>query len=333
MAYHALYIEKPKEVVIKQVSERPLAPDEVLIKVMASGICGTDIQIYRGEYLGSYPIVPGHEFSGIVEGVGDAVSRFTVGEHVAIEPNISCDNCAACLENRQNFCENWNGVGVTLPGGMAEYAIVPEKAVFSIEGLSFEAGSFVEPLSCVLHGIKRTHIRQADRILILGAGPIGILLLQTALLQGASHITQVDLNEKRLELAQHYGATIVHQGVGQLKDDYYDVVIEATGTAGLMDRTLRYVRKGGTILLFGVPNRDAKLTLDAFPIFEKGVTFLSSYTSVRNSIQAVRLLQSKRINVDSLVSHVLPLKEFERGVSLLETGSEGVLKVLINPWL
>lgn len=332
MEYNALFIEKPGHIKIKQIAQRPLAAHEVRIKVMASGICGTDIHIYRGEYLGGYPIVPGHEFAGIVEEIGSEVSRFEVGDHVAVEPNISCDNCPACLENRQNFCEHWNGIGVTLPGGMAQYAIAPEKAVFSIQGLSFQVGSFVEPLSCVLHGIERTHIRTSDRILILGAGPIGILLLQAALLQGASHITQIDLNEKRLELARHHGATVVHKGLENLKRDHYDVVIDATGSTALMEKTLTFVRKGGTILLFGVPKRGALLSLDAFTIFEKGVIMLSSYTSVRNSIQAVRLLQSKRIDVERLVSHVLPLGEFERGVALLETGSEGVLKVLINPW-
>ncbi|MCK9547080.1 MAG: alcohol dehydrogenase catalytic domain-containing protein [Sphaerochaeta sp.] len=332
MEYNALFIEKPGQAKIKQISQTPLSAHEVRIKVMASGICGTDIHIYRGEYLGGYPIVPGHEFAGIVEEIGSAVTRFSVGDHVAIEPNISCDNCDPCLGNRQNFCDNWNGIGVTLPGGMAQYATAPEKAVFSIEGLSFQAGSFVEPLSCVLHGIERTHIRCSDRILILGAGPIGILLLQAALLQGASHITQIDLNEKRLELARHHGAAAIHRSLEPLQPDHYDVVIDATGSTQLMEQTLRFVRKGGTILLFGVPKRDAVLSLDAFTIFEKGVTMLSSYTSVRNSIQAVRLLQSKRIDVERLVSHVLPLGEFERGVALLETGSEGVLKVLINPW-
>jgi D-arabinitol dehydrogenase (NADP+) len=304
----------------------------VKIKVMASGICGTDIHIYRGEYMGSYPIVPGHEFSGIIEEIGSKVTRFAVGDHVAVEPNISCDNCPACLNNRQNFCERWEGVGVTRSGGMAQYTVVPERAVFLTQGLSFQAASFVEPLSCVLHAIERTKIRLSDHVLIIGAGPVGILLLQAVLLQGASKIVQVDHNEKRLELARSYGATEVRRSLDEIEEQCWDVVIDATGVSAVMEQTLRYARKGGTVLLFGVPKHDDRVTFEAFPIFEKGLTILSSYTSVRNSIQAVRLLQSGRIDVTRLVSHVLPLEEFENGIGLLETGREGVLKVVINPW-
>ena len=167
-------------------------------QVMAAGICGTDIHIYRGEYLGTYPITPGHEFSGIVDAVGSGVSRFKEGDHVAVEPNISCNNCDACLNNRQNFCEQWQAVGVTRAGGMAQYVVAPENAAFLIGDLSFEEGSFVEPLSCVLHGIERARIRMGDRILILGSGPIGNLLLQSALLQGVTSITVVERNQAGL---------------------------------------------------------------------------------------------------------------------------------------
>ncbi|MFA7128521.1 MAG: alcohol dehydrogenase catalytic domain-containing protein, partial [Sphaerochaeta sp.] len=149
-----MMIEKAGLISAKEVPIPVLDDFEVLIKVMSSGICGTDVHIFHGEYLGSYPIVPGHEFSGIVEKVGKQVKRIKVGDHVAVEPNIACDNCDNCLENRQNFCVNWQGVGVSKPGGMAEYVKAPEKAVFSIGDLSFDEGAFCEPLSCVLHGVE-----------------------------------------------------------------------------------------------------------------------------------------------------------------------------------
>ncbi|MDR2404566.1 MAG: zinc-dependent alcohol dehydrogenase family protein [Spirochaetaceae bacterium] len=331
MEMKALVIEKPGTALVKTLPVPPVGSNDVRIKVMASGICGTDVHIYRGDYLGGYPVIPGHEFSGIVDEAGDKVTRFKAGDHVAVEPNISCDNCPACLSNRQNFCEHWKAVGVTMQGGMAEYVVAPEKGVFSIGSLPFLPGSFVEPLSCVLHGVERARIRLADRVAILGAGPIGILLSKVIQLRGSSDITQVDKNQSRLELARISGARKVSSSLDELDVEGYDVVVEAAGSAFLMERSLQYVRKGGTVLWFGVPKRGAEVKLPAFTIFEKGLTILSSYTSVRNSIQAVRLLESGRIDVSALISHRLPLEDFSKGVETIEQGAEGVLKVVILP--
>ncbi|MFP3089617.1 zinc-dependent alcohol dehydrogenase family protein [Treponema sp. TIM-1] len=329
MDMKAVVIEKPGLAHVKTVPVPTVGDGEVKIQVMASGICGTDVHIYRGEYLGSYPVIPGHEFSGVVVETGKGVTRFKAGDRVAIEPNISCDNCHACLNNRQNFCEHWEAVGVTRPGGMAEYAVAPEKAVFSIGSLPFISGAFVEPLSCVLHGVQRARIHMGDRVAILGAGPIGILLSKVIQLQGSNDITQVDKNQARLELARESGARYTSASLEDLEVDGYDVVVEAAGSTFLMEQSLRYVRKGGTLLWFGVPKRDATLSLPAFSLFEKGLFILSSYTSVRNSIQAVRLLESGRIDVSKLVSHRLPLEEFVKGIETIEQGTEGVLKVVI----
>ena len=327
----ALVIEKPGNARIRTVRVAPLGERDVRIKVKASGICGTDVHIFRGDYLGGYPVIPGHEFSGVIEEVGGKVTRFKAGDRVAVEPNISCDNCHACLSNRQNFCDQWNAIGVTLPGGMAEFVVVPEKAVFGIGILPFLVGAFVEPLSCVLHGVERAGIRMGDRVLIMGAGPIGILLLKAIQLKGASEITQLDLNLNRLELAEKSGAAKVCTSLEQLPRDSFDVVVDASGAVSLMERAPEFARKGGTVLWFGVPNRDAKLQLPAFTIFEKGLFLLSSYTSVRNSIQALELLENGKIDVAPLVSHQLPLEDFVRGVEIIEKGTEGVLKVLILP--
>ncbi len=327
----SVFIEKPGSIALKDVPKPAVRPGEVLIEVKASGICGTDIHIFRGEYLGSYPVVPGHEFSGIVREVGAGVTRVALGDRVAVEPNIACDNCPACLSNRQNFCANWNGVGVTLPGGMAQLAVAPERAVFGIGSLPFESGAFMEPLSCVLHGVQRTGFTLADRVLIIGAGPIGILLLKAILLEGASHITSVDKVASRRALAEASGAAATAGSLEGLPADGFDVVVDATGVPALMERTISFVRPGGQVLLFGVPPGASRISLDAFAVFRKGLTILSSYTSVRNSIQAVRLLETRKIDVSALVSHQLPLSDLGRGISLIEAGTEGVLKVMIRP--
>lgn len=307
------------------------APDEVLIRVMASGICGTDIHIYRGEYLGEYPVIPGHEFAGVVLAAGVQVRRFKPGDRVAVEPNIACDNCVNCLNNRQNFCLNWQAVGVTRPGGMAQQVTAPEKAVFDIGDLPFEAGAFMEPLSCVLHGIQRLEAGMASKIAILGAGPIGSLLLQAIRLQGAAQVTVVDKNTARADYAGQLGADTIRYDLDDLAADGFDIVIEATGALPVIRRSLEFVRPGGKVLWFGVPPSGAKTEIEPFTIFRKGLTVLSSFTSVRNSYQALGLLKSGRITLEGLVSHRLPLEEFEHGIHILENGLENVRKVHIQP--
>jgi threonine dehydrogenase-like Zn-dependent dehydrogenase len=203
--------------------------------------------------------------------------------------------------------------------------------VFSIGDLPFESGAFVEPLSCVLHGVERAKVRLADRVALLGAGPIGILLLQSARLRGAARVTVVEKNPARAALAQACGAQQCFGHVDELEKARYDVVIDATGVVPLMERAIDLARPGGTVLLFGVPPAGQRMEIEAFQIFRKGLTVLSSFTSVRNSYQAVALLQSGQVDVSGLISHQLPLDEFERGVELIEGGLEGVKKVLILP--
>jgi 2-desacetyl-2-hydroxyethyl bacteriochlorophyllide A dehydrogenase len=302
-----------------------------MIQVMASGICGTDLHIYRGEYMGKYPVIPGHEFSGVVAAVGSGVTRFKVGDRVAVEPNIACDNCVNCLNNRQNFCLNWQAIGVTLPGGMEEYVIVPERTAFSIGSLPFEIGAFMEPLSCVVHGIERAHLGLADHVAIFGAGPIGDLMIQMARIQGAAQITVLEINPGRADLALQLGADHVVSSFDKLQADTYDIVIDATGAIPVMNRTIDYVRKGGTVLLFGVPPSGRNMKIEGFKIFQKGLTLLSSFTSVRNSFQAVDLLQSGQVRVDTLISHRLPLQEMPHALELIESRDPAVKKVIVQP--
>jgi len=324
-------IIQPNQIHLEDVPVPGPGPGEATVQVMASGICGTDIHIYRGEYLGKYPVIPGHEFSGVVTAVGPQVTRFRVGDRVAIEPNIACNNCVNCLNNRQNFCLNWQAVGVTRPGGMAQYVTVPENAMFDIGDLPFEKAAFMEPLSCVLHGIDRTGIRLADRVAIWGAGPIGILLLQAVRLQGAAQVIAVDSNPSRAAFARQMGADAGLESVDALERDTFDVVIDATGAIPMMAKTLDYARHGGTVLLFGVPPAGKPMEIEPFKIFRKGLKVLSSYTSVRNSFQAVELLRTGKIDVGPLLSHQLALEEFPRGLDLIESRAEGVRKVMIRP--
>jgi len=327
----SISIQRPNEISVLERDVPEPGPGELMIQVQASGICGTDLHIFRGEYMGKYPVIPGHEFSGVVAAVGSQITRFRVRDRVAVEPNIACDNCVNCLNNRQNFCLNWQAIGVTLPGGMEEYVIVPERAAFPIGELPFEIGAFMEPLSCVVHGIERAQIGLADHVAIFGAGPIGNLMLQMARLQGAAHLTVLEINPGRAEVARQLGADVVANSFNELQPDVYDIVIDATGAIPVMNRTIDFVRKGGTVLLFGVPPSGRNIEMEGFKIFQKGLTVLSSFTSVRNSFQAVDLLQSGQIRVDSLISHRLPLEEMPQALALIESRDPAVKKVIVQP--
>ena len=327
----SIRIPQPNQVELIEREIPVPGPGEVLLRVAASGICGTDIHILRGEYMGGYPVIPGHEFAGEVTALGAGVTRVRLGERAAIEPNIACERCEECLNNRENFCRNWQAVGVSLPGGMSEYVIAPEQQVFGIGDLAYEQAAFVEPLSCVLHGLEHLAPRSGERILLAGVGPIGMLLLRGLRLQGAARVDVAERNPARLAFAAAEKAGLAFPDLDEAKADAYDVVVDATGVPAVMARLLDYARPGGQVLWFGVPPSGAALTLEPFKVFRKGLAIYGSFTSRRNSYQAVELLRSGRLAVGDLVSHRLPLAEFERGCRLIEDGADEVRKVMIIP--
>lgn len=301
------------------------------IQVSASGICGTDLHIFEGEYLGAYPIIPGHEFSGTITAVGPEVKNLKIGDRVAVEPNLSCGVCSACLENRQHFCENWQAVGVTLPGGMASHVSAPEQAVFKIGKLNFRSGAFMEPLSCVVHGVELVGPELADRIALIGAGPIGMLLFRVLRSAGVAFIDVIDKNKSRAEFAEKSGADTVFNELSAVKKGAYDIVVDATGAIPVLEQSIDLARPGGKLLFFGVPPKDKQMRIEPFKLFNNELTIISSFTSLRNSRQAIDLMRSGQVKVDDLVSHVLPLGELKRGIQLLLEPTEPVMKVMIDP--
>ena len=334
----AVVIEKPRTVQVKEVLKPSPKEGEVIIRVSACGVCGTDVHIYKGEYLGDYPVVPGHEFAGEVIQVGSAVTEFSIGDRVAVEPNLSCGHCRFCRLNEQNFCESWKAIGVGLPGAMAEYVAAPASAVFDIGNLSFETAALMEPLSCVLHGMKKVAVRHDESVLVIGAGPIGLLIAQVARDAGAARIVMVDRVASRLELAQQLVADEsinTSEGFEAVQQSFpggADVVIDATGVPAVIEKTVELVRLGGRILWFGVAANDAVARIKPFDVFRKGLSIYASYTSLRNSREALQLLGSGTVKVNRLISHRLTLEDFERAVKLLED-PEDAMKILLLPLL
>ena len=332
----ALVIERPGRARVVETSIPSAGEGEVVVRVRACGVCGTDVHIYKGEYLGDYPVVPGHECAGDVVEVGPGVSGFKCDDRVAVEPNLSCGRCRFCRLNEQNFCENWRAIGVTLPGAMAEYTAVPATAAFDIGDLPYESAAFMEPLSCVLHGMGKLDVRYGESVLVIGAGPIGIMLAQVARDCGAARVVVADRVASRLALARELGADdAVDTGGGFGSIDKAlpggaDAVIDATGVSSVIERTVGLARHGGRILLFGVAPHDAVARVKPFEVFRKGLSVFSSYTSLRNSVQALDLIRSGRVDVGRLVSHRLPLDGFEKAVGLL-ADPEGAMKIQLAP--
>ena len=303
----------------------------ITIRVNASGICGTDLHIFLGEYLGDYPIIPGHEFSGDVVAIGDKVDKFQIGDRVAIEPNLSCGICDACLHNRQHFCEDWQAIGVTMSGGMATHVMVPQQAAFTIGDLSFEEAAFMEPLSCVIHGVGLIGSALGTHILLIGAGPIGMLLLRTLKNIGTVELDIVEKNKSRRNFAAAERTGQVFSDFSQVKKEHYDIVVDATGVISVLEQCISYARPAGKILFVGVPPKGKVMTIEPFRLFNKELTIMSSYTSLRNSKQAIDLISVGRIVVKDLISHRLPLNELEDGLRLVLDGKEPSIKVMILP--
>jgi len=346
----SVVIDKPGSVTVRDFPEPIPGRGEVVVDVRACGFCGTDLHIFRGEYLGEYPVRPGHESAGVVSAVGTGVGDLKVGDRVAIEPNIHCGTCAMCTSGRGNFCENWTAIGVTLPGCMAEKVVAPAGQVFKIGELSFEAGAFMEPLSCVLHGMKKIEPVTGADVLIMGAGPIGLLILQVAKLRGARSVTLTDLRASRLELAKGLGADetapagkcgtaapgcadesdVTAEGGRATSRTAFDVVIDASGSVEAIRRTVDLARPGGKVLWFGVAPRGKSFPIEPFEVFRKGLTICSSYTSLGNSLEAIELLSSGDLRVEPLISHRLGLEAFERAARLIESDPD-VLKVMLIP--
>lgn len=313
--------------IVERATPTPVA-DEVLIKVKASGICGTDVHIYIGEFLAEYPVVPGHEFSGEVVSVGADCSRISPGMRVAVEPNIPCNNCNLCLTGKHHFCTNMVVPGVNRPGGMSEYVLVKEIGVFDIGDLDFKIGAFVEPLSCVLHGVQRLAPKLGDNVLIMGAGPIGRLFGRALSVQGVRKIDFLERNPHRIEAAsqEKYGNCLSNfEDIGE----FYDVIVDATGVMPLVEKAIDFLVPQGKLLVFGVPGKGAKFSFPAFALLKNEIQIIGSFTSLKDTIPAIDLLKSGVIEVEDLISHSCLLEELESGIKAIHEGKEDRMKTMV----
>jgi D-arabinitol dehydrogenase (NADP+) len=310
---------------VVNVADPVPGPGEVLMEVAAAGVCGTDIHIYRGEYEATYPIIPGHEFSGTVAAVGEGVVNFHPGDRVTADPNIACGRCVACQRNEPNQCLAPQAVGVTRQGAFARYVAVPEGNVFAIGKMPFDQAAFIEPLACVVWGLRRVQIEPGDAALIFGAGPMGCLLAQAVRHAGAARVVVTDVAEWRLRRVAELGATEVVSAddrqearLRALAPLGYDVVVDATGVPSVVESTFRYARPRGMVWLFGVCPRVATASFSPYQVFRKDLTIYGSFALCRTFPQSIALIESGAVKVRPLISHSLPLARFAEGLDLAQ---------------
>lgn len=309
----------PKQLEIQDIAIPEIGPRDVLIKVAYCGICGTDVHIFSGDGGAadvSPPLVIGHEFSGVVEAVGEKVTRVKVGDEVSVNPNDMCGACYFCQNGQEHFCTNFTGIGTTVNGGFAQYCVANEKQAYKTDGIDLLSAAMVEPLSCCLHGIDLCNIRPGSEVLVIGAGPIGLIMLQLAKLCGAGKVIMSAHSEEKRQAAFALGADLVidpkTQNVSEvLKKEVknLDVVIECAGSPKAIEDSIKWAGKGATVMLFGLTGPDAEIAIKPDFIFKKELKITSSFINPYTYERSIKLLRAKKVDVTSMIKHIIPIED------------------------
>lgn len=309
----ALVIEKPNHAVIKDVPYPEPGPGEMTVKVERVGICGTDFHIFAGTYLSPYPLIPGHEFSGVVDKVGEGVTAFKPGDRVTADPSLLCGECEYCLSHRGNHCVKWGAIGDTTNGAMAEYVKIPAKnAVVIPDSMSFAEAAFVEPVACVVHGMNRLDLKMGDRVILFGAGAMGLQLVQAIAKAGASELVVVDVSPGKLQLALELGATRAVLSSELKRDDFprgFDAVVDVTGIPSVIESAIDYLGPTGKFLQFGVAPQNAEIRISPFKLYHKDWTLIGSMAINHTFLPAFHWVKEGRIKLEPLISKVITLEE------------------------
>jgi len=335
----------PGQLEVTNYHDPEISDGDILVKVQVASVCGTDLRIISGKKTRGvrYPSVIGHEFSGIVASVGKEVKNFKPGNRVAIAPIIPCRNCFYCRTGFENVCVNRKAIGYEFDGGFAEYVLIPEISlacgnVYHIDsGINFKEAALLEQLSCCLNGQRKVGVALGDTVLIIGAGPIGLMHVMLAKASGASKIVVSELNENRRLQALELGADKVIDPTAETLSEVshretemgFDVAILAIGISTIVNDILKVLRKGGRISLFaGFPEGETS-TIDSNIIHYNEIFVTGASASTRQDfVQAMLMLNSNKINLNKLISHSFTLKNM---ISALEVArsAEG-LKTIIE---
>ena len=324
---------KGKEQMVFTGTDRPAAgPGEVLLRVQNCGICGTDVHLFRGEPGSAevkFPVILGHELSGIVEETGEGVTTLKKGDRVTVDPNIYCGLCPHCRRGRPHLCDRLQAVGVTRNGGMAEFAAVPEANCHVLpDNVSFEEGALVEPLGCVLHGVKQLRLSFGQSVLIIGGGFIGMLFLQVLRQYAPARLVVSEPVEAKHDLIRSFGADEVFHPKALRPEETFDIVVECVGRPETLEAAVRAACKGGQVLAFGVSSPSAEMRISPYEIFKKELTIKGSFINPHTHREAIELIRRGIVRLTPLISHRIGLSDVP---DVLRRYPElGASKVMIN---
>lgn len=326
----AAVITAPGEVTITTVDDPVPGPREAVVDVAACGLCGTDLHILEGEFAPSLPIIPGHEFTGVVTDLGTNVEGLAVGARVVVDPSLYCYECHYCRHGHNNLCERWGALGVTVPGGAAEYAAVPAANCVPLpDSVRLEDAALIEPLSCAVRGYDVLRARLGAHVLIYGSGTMGLMMLELAKRTGATSVDIVDVNPGRLATARRLGASAVALSAHELERPRgWELVVDASGSADAVQDGLGRVAPGGTFLQFGVASYATRVTIDPYRIYNKEITITGSMAVLHSFERAAELFAAGVLDPEVFISHRLPLDEYARALEMFRTGQGRKVQVL-----
>lgn len=323
----AVYFGK-NDVRVMDIEKPGIGPRDVRIAIEYCGVCGTDLHIFHGDG-GAAPVpegtIIGHEFSGVVEAVGAEVKSFKAGDRVSADPNDWCGECYFCRNGKAHFCTAMKGYGTTYPGGFAEYVTVPEKQVYHLpDCLDFQAGSQSETTSCCINGIDLCNIKAGQTVLVIGAGPIGLMMTQLAKYAGAGKVLVSELVEEKRRLAQKLGADVVIdpktedlQAVIHRECENLDCVIEAAGTPFTQAQAIEAAGKTCTVMLFGLVPPETEIKVKTFTVFNRELNITSSFINPYTFSRAIAMLAARKVALDEVITDIVPL--------------ENIVEVFTNP--
>ncbi|MGG4032493.1 alcohol dehydrogenase catalytic domain-containing protein [Paenibacillus cisolokensis] len=339
----ALVIPKPHEIRLDDIKPQSMGPYDVRIKSKAVGICGTDLEILEGkvseEYV-TYPVVPGHEWSGVVVETGSEVKGIKPGDRVVAEGLMSCGSCSMCRQGRTNLCEEYDQLGFTRPGGGASLVTVPARHVHRIpDHLSFEEAVLVEPAATVMRGIMRTPIEPGMKVAVIGPGTLGLLTVLMLKVLGVDEICLIGRNGLQLGLGRELGASCVlnskEDDIDQCVMDWtngqgVDVSFETSGNEQAVKMSIEMVRAGGHAVLEGVAGAGKPLVLESDHIMLKDITVhgVFSYT-ISSWSKVLDWLATGKLNISPLITHRFSIRDYEKAFQSLRNKTRPTVKIVM----